>query len=176
MLAFAVVVLALASAATARPAEAPVNGTLGCGSWAMWKQCDSRWGSHELGTSSQTICQAGCAMSSVAMYLTTRGHTYNPDELNTWLKGHGGYVGGDELVWGAVNSLGISFQGQEHPSIDTIVSGLKSCHGIIANVLGGRHWVLLTAYEGDGVFSVNDPGFNTRTYHYNTMLRFSVYH
>ena len=37
---------------------------------------------------------------------------YNPGTLNTWLKGHGGYVSGDLFVWGSVNSLGITYAGK----------------------------------------------------------------
>ncbi len=44
-------------------------------------------------------CQAGCAMSSVAMYLSTRGIPQTPHSLNQWLIGHGGYVSDDLLVW-----------------------------------------------------------------------------
>jgi hypothetical protein len=63
--------------------------------YPLYKQCDSRWGSHQLGTSSKTICQAGCLMSSAAMALSGTGHSETPDTLNTWLKSHGGYVSGD---------------------------------------------------------------------------------
>lgn len=63
--------------------------------YPLYKQFDSRWGSHQLGTSSKTICQAGCLMSSAAMALTGTGHSETPDTLNTWLKSHGGYVSGD---------------------------------------------------------------------------------
>jgi hypothetical protein len=61
------------------------------------RQCDSRWANQRLGTSGQTICQAGCAMSSVAMLLAGRGQNFNPSTLNSWLINHGGYVQGDEL-------------------------------------------------------------------------------
>jgi hypothetical protein len=44
----------------------------------MYKQCDAKWGSQALGTSSKTICQAGCLMSSAAMALTGTGHTQTP--------------------------------------------------------------------------------------------------
>jgi len=47
------------------------------------------------------------------MYLTTRGHSLDPGQLNEWLKGHGGYAQGDLLVWGSVDSMGVSFQGIE---------------------------------------------------------------
>lgn len=80
--------------------------------YPTFKQCDSRWGSNQLGTSSKTICNAGCAMSSVAMGLAGAGKNYNPGTLNSWLKAHGGYVSGDLIVWGAVSSIGLSYKGK----------------------------------------------------------------
>ena len=61
--------------------------------WTEYKQCDSRWANEQLGTcSSTTICSAGCAMSSVAMILATKGCSYTPSTLNSWLKSHGGKI------------------------------------------------------------------------------------
>lgn len=48
------------------------NETVTSYGWTEYKQCDSRWANNQLGTCSQTICSAGCAMSSVAMILTTK--------------------------------------------------------------------------------------------------------
>ena len=48
------------------------NETVQSYGWTEYKQCDSKWGNNQLGTCSQTICSAGCAMSSVAMILTTK--------------------------------------------------------------------------------------------------------
>jgi hypothetical protein len=64
-----------------------------------------------LGTSANTICKAGCAMSSVAMGLSGAGHNYNPSTLNSWLKSNGGYVSGDLIVWGSVSKIGMTFKG-----------------------------------------------------------------
>lgn len=80
--------------------------------YPLYKQCDSQWGSHQLGTSSKTICQAGCLMSSAAMALSGTGHHETPDTLNTWLKSHGGYVSGDEFVWNSIHPLGLIFEGK----------------------------------------------------------------
>lgn len=83
-----------------------------CGDWTLYKQCGESWSGDELGTASGTsVCDAGCAMSSVAMALTTMGEHVDgkratPGALNNWLRHHGGYVGGDELVWNAVSALG----------------------------------------------------------------------
>lgn len=51
-------------------------------------------------------------MSSVSMALSGCGKGYTPDTLNTWLKGHGGYVSGDLFVWGSVKSIGLAYEGK----------------------------------------------------------------
>jgi hypothetical protein len=79
--------------------------------YPMYKQCDSRWANDQLGTSSNTICKAGCLMSSAAMALSGTGHSYDPKSLNSWLKSNGGYVSGDLFVWGAINKLGLTYKG-----------------------------------------------------------------
>jgi len=100
-------------------------------------------------------------MSSVAMALAGTGHGYNPSTLNQWLKGHGGYVGGDGLVWGAVNSLGLTFAGKFANS--EIKSALDKGKVVICNVNNGGHWVLAHSYSGDTIY-VNDPGFDRSSY------------
>lgn len=82
-----------------------------CRNYPMYKQCDAKWANEQLGTSSNTICSAGCLMSSVAMALKGCGKDYNPSTLNAWLKTHGGYVQQDLFVWASVNPLGITFAG-----------------------------------------------------------------
>ncbi len=129
--------------------------------YPMFKQCDSRWANEQLGTSSNTICSAGCLMSSASMALAGTGHNYNPSTLNQWLKGHGGYVSGDLFVWGAINSLGLTFQGKVANS--QIKSQLDQGKVVICNVHNGGHWVLATGYSGDNIL-VNDPGYNTASY------------
>lgn len=68
---------------------------ISCYNYPMYKQCDSAWANDKLGTSSKTICQAGCLMSSAAMALTGFGKSYNPHTLNIWLNNNGGYARGN---------------------------------------------------------------------------------
>eukprot|EP00483_Globobulimina_turgida_P007496 UN07510 len=157
----------LSDAKTYNGTEEGFIGLSAC-SWHSYKQCDSAWGSQPLGTGGgNTICSAGCAMTSVAMMLGHYGvNNENPGELNKWLDSHGGYADGDLLVWSAVDSLGSphpSYQGQEKPSVATLQTALSECHGLVANVRSGSHWVLLTGYAGNDVFYVNDPGFAQTT-------------
>lgn len=81
-------------------------------SYPMFKQCDPQWAKDQLGTSSNTICSAGCLMSSAAMALNGTGHGFNPRILNQWLTANGGYVSGDLFVWASINDLGITFEGK----------------------------------------------------------------
>ena len=46
------------------------------------------------------------------MALYSPSFTYNPSILNKWLKGNGGYVNGDWLVWGSLNPTGLIWQGK----------------------------------------------------------------
>lgn len=100
-------------------------------------------------------------MSSVAMALSGCGKSYNPSTLNTWLKGHGGYVSGDLFVWGSVNALGLSYIGKVANS--NIQAELNANHIVILNVHNGAHWVLATSMSGSTI-QVNDPGYSTTSY------------
>lgn len=145
--------------------------------WTMYKQCDSRWSGNQLGTCSDTICSAGCAMSSVAMILATKGAGKDPGSLNSWLKGHGGYSSGCLINWGSVDALGYTkYQGKQSPSESEICNGLAAGHGLVANVHNGGHWVLLTGCAGNNVFYVNDPGYSTTTYKHSDIVDLAVYH
>eukprot|EP01083_Nonionella_stella_P231529 817528_1 len=114
---------------------------LGACRFHSWKQCDSAWGNDKLGTGGgQTICSAGCAMTSVANMLGHYNVSKNPGELNQWLDSHNGYASGDLIIWSSVDSLGNphpSYMGQEHPTSAELQDGIKACHGLIANVRSG---------------------------------------
>jgi hypothetical protein len=153
------------------------NTTVKSNGWVEYKQCDSQWSSQQLGTCDLTICSAGCAMSSVAMILATKGTGHNPSSLDSWLTQNGGYADGCNIYWGSVNAFGVtSFQGIETASETEICNGIAAGHGIVANVNGGGHWVLLTGCAGGGVFYVNDPGYNRDTYTMGEILQEAVYH
>ena len=130
--------------------------------YPMYKQCDPIWKNEQLGTSpNNTICSAGCLMSSVAMALTGVGITHTPSTLNKWLTYHGGYAEYDLLEWSAVNALGLTFQGK-FPNSE-IKSKLDQGNIVLCNVHNGRHWVLAYGYNGDNIL-INDPNYTTPSY------------
>lgn len=68
-----------------------------------WKQCDSRWGA--LTVRKQTICQIGCALTSVSIQIARSGTpTKVSGEFNpgTFMKAHrsnGGFSTNDSITW-----------------------------------------------------------------------------
>lgn len=133
--------------------------------YPLYKQCDAKWAKEQLGTSSNTICSAGCLMSSSAMALYAAGNTQiNPSTLNKWLTANGGYVQGDLYVWASVNRMGVTFQG--FLNNNDIKKHIDAGHIVILNVHNGGHWVLATGYNGDSIL-VNDPGYSVSSYTLN---------
>ena len=139
-----------------------------CRSYPIFKQCDSKWANEQLGTSANTICKAGCAMSSVAMGLAGCGKSFNPSTLNSWLKGHGGYVSGDLIVWSAITPLGLTYRGKV--SNGNIKASLDAGHVVVCNVHNGGHWVLATSHNGGNTIYVNDPGYTVTSYELNQIV------
>ena len=85
--------------------------------YPLFKQCDPQWASDQLGTSDETVCQAGCLMSSISMIMNScnkliEGDAANPQTLNRWLTYNGGYVGQNLYIWGSVQLYGLVFQGK----------------------------------------------------------------
>lgn len=131
--------------------------------YPLYKQCDSKWAREQLGTSpTETICSAGCLMSSASMALYAVGNTqFNPSTLNKWLTSNGGYASGDLFIWASVNRFGVNFLGKV--TRDKIKDYISSGYIVIPNVHNGRHWVLATGFEGDNIL-VNDPGYSVTSY------------
>merc|ERR1739838_1157417 len=111
-----------------------------CRSYPLYSQCDSKWANDKMGTSSKTICQIGCLMSSAAMALSGCGKSYNPGTLNKWLTSNGGYSSGNLFVWSSIGKLGLSFQG-----------------------FFGNNVLKAKLDAGDNI-KVNDPGYSVSSY------------
>jgi len=155
--------------------------------YVLYKQCSSPWGTETLGTGSDTICAAGCAMSSVSMILATwgekvNGQTTNPGTLNTWLINNGGYASGDLIVWASINKLGTVqfsniYSGTGSLSAEELRSNVDKSKPTVVNVRDGAHWVLVVGYQSNSSteFMVNDPGFSQTSYEYSCMSNYVVY-
>ena len=128
--------------------------------YPLFKQCDYRWGNDVM--DSETICYAGCLMTSITMALNGRGKSsMNPGQMNYWLRSNNGYTD-DLFEWYSVYSLGLRYVGFT-TDIQTIIEWVCSGKVVVLNVRGGKHWVLAKSYS-NGMFQVNDPGYNSNFY------------
>ena len=140
-----------------------------CG-FTLYHQCDPRWANIHLGTSRYTICAQGCALTSASMIVATWNNDsyWNPLTLNEYLNENNGFIDRDAVNWPVLDTLNAYYQYTNYVSKEDLINGLKLCNGYVASVLNETHVVLLTGYAGGDMFYVNDPFYNTTTYHYNT--------
>ncbi len=162
--------------------------------YPLFKQCDPRWGAHEMGVPGagerSTICGEGCAMTSLAMVLNALQVPYpgaplliDPGNFNAWLMANGGYVcdAGDcnNLVLGAVERLTplVSLIGElPTPPFSDIVRGLRNgTVGYIAHVAALHHFVLLVSSDGHQNFTVRDPFYNATSYAHDAFSDILMY-
>ena len=145
--------------------------------YPLYKQCDPQWGNDTIIT--KTVCQVGCLMSSISMGLAGWGWKIdysipvNPGTLNKWLVEDSGYTDNNNLVESVLNyefaqlwnpDTGMHKTNDLQPS--DLGKLLTECKFVVANVMGGRHFVLVTGWSSDypDTVWVNDPGYNTESY------------
>ena len=150
--------------------------------YPLFKQCNDTWGSHLMVT--KTICAVGCLMSSTSMALNGNGININsstpvnPGSLNTWLRNNNGYDGTNDFyeeVLPKISSPGNVVWPKDgmHKTNDlklqTVQLYLEKGRVMIANVMNGSHFVLVTGWEqeNEDALFVNDPGFNLNNYSYS---------
>ncbi|EFC36358.1 predicted protein [Naegleria gruberi] len=149
----------------------------------LLKQCDSTWGSFKLGTSSETICKAGCLITSIISGLNGIGKTkMNPYEFNEWLKTNGGFQNKNLYVWAAITSkFGVKYYGR---TTDILVVATRNlCEGklVILKLIKppgkkSEHFVLATGYDPvSKTFSVMDPYFDRTSYTVSEISRADSY-
>ena len=148
--------------------------------YELLRQCDGRWGNDILGTGTQTICQLGGALTSVAMVLddcdtALYGFDVNPGSLNRWLKENNGFTNGNQIVWSATNKLSNGVQ------FITVTSGATSINNYldrgdaaILKVSDEPHYVLAFGYSGTTYF-VFDPRDLRRSYKTSEVIEAAIY-
>jgi len=167
-----------------------VNATVIPYKYPLFKQCDPAWGNKLIGTSTtNTICDVGCLMSSVSMALNGKdveinGNASNPLTLNNWLVANGGYVDADELQESVVPQLDtthVKWVGSLFNNTALSPAQIKTYLNdgstiVIYNVDQGRHFVLGTGYDDTDVhFYVNDPGFERDYYNYTDIVGYRIF-
>ena len=77
-----------------------------------------------------------------------------------------------------MDSFGVAeFASKGQVDQGTMCQYVEAGMGLVANVRGGAHWVLLTGCESGGaVYDVNDPDNFQAQYNYGDILEVVVYH
>ncbi len=107
---------------------------------------------------------AGCAITSIADLLASKGASVNPGTLNDWLKQHGGYSSGCLVNWsvaagyGGLTWVGTGSLGTPAALKSLIDQGYRIVAG---STRFSQHWVALSGYTGAGAawadFTYADP-------------------
>ena len=140
----------------------------------------------------ETICDVGCLMSSISMAIngwniSISGQTSDPATLNEWLRDNNGYTSGSDLEEDVIPNIDPTqitwpsdgMHTTNDLPLDTIRAYLLTERVVIANVMHGQHFVLVTgfSYSDPDTLYVNDPGFETTTYSYsNDVVGWRIFH
>lgn len=168
-------------------------GSASTGPFAGWKQYSGPWVSVQLGSSGQTIKQAGCLVTSIAMLVAKSGvqtniSDFNPGTFVEYLSSHGGFVGAN-YVWASVEQVAPDFKYQGSVSVlgqskaeklNTLKGLITQGYYIVAEVKGntGQHWVAIDGLSGDNILMM-DPGSESTDmwgqYPWNNTSRFAYF-
>lgn len=162
--------------------DTPV-GEPGSGSCTIWKQSDSSWGSIKLGSSSLTMSNSGCAVTSIAIAMSCSGTTinsvasFNPGTLVRKLNAMNGFTQGGAIKWanGAIQYFAPNFRFGNSISLKSatveakltaVNKALKENNGkaiLLLHFVNDKHprghWVVLKSVSGS-TFTVYDPAGN----------------
>jgi hypothetical protein len=126
-------------------------------------QADPRWGSEPLGSTSSSMAEEGCAVSSAAMVLAFYGQDIDPQRLNAFLTTHDGYTPQGWLYWEKAAEFDpgrAKHVYEDLPSYFLIDSNLLRGNPVIVRVRlsnGITHFVVIVGKRGFN-YLIQDPG------------------
>ena len=84
------------------------------GNYKSWKQYGSSWSSMTLGSSSDTVAESGCAITSAAILMVQSGsitdNDFNPGVIVEYLNQHGGFNSSGLLDWTSLSAYAPDFR------------------------------------------------------------------
>ena len=128
-----------------------------------FRQADPKWHHDPLGDTTDTLGQAGCALTSAAMVLKWYGVDTDPKRLNAYLTDHHGYVGSGYIIWekaANLDSFGLKKAYEDLPSYWRIDRQLMKGNPVIVRIHfpgGGMHFVVIAGKRGFD-YLIMDPG------------------
>jgi hypothetical protein len=128
-----------------------------------FRQADDRWRSDLLGPTQNTLGAEGCAVSSAAMVLASYGIDTDPQRLNEFLKGNGGYTPEGWIYWEKAAELSnghVQKAYEDLPSYWLIDTNLDHGNPVIVRLRvpsGTTHFVVIAGKDGYD-YLTRDPG------------------
>jgi len=129
----------------------------------IFEQGDPRWTFDLLGPTIDTMGQAGCAVTSVAMVLSAYGVDTDPQRLNQYLTLHGGYTDEGWLYWEKAAEVAPAGQVEkayeDPPSYGLVDRNLLAGNPVIVRLKlrnGHTHFVVIVGKEGWD-YLIQDP-------------------
>ena len=146
--------------------ECSYAGSAGSGEITNWRQCDERWKSVSIGSSS--VCSIGCTTTAVSYLIAKSGTQLAVSELNPGIYAQKGLYSGNALVWDFtpiapnMHRVGSYHDINKNNYVDKISEIIntpyngKQQYVLIEADDGGTHWVAVDHVE-NGVVYVLDP-------------------
>ena len=128
-----------------------------------FRQGDERWRGDLLGPTHHTLGAEGCAVASAAMVLASYGYDTDPQRLNAFLQGNGGFTKQGWLYWEKAAELSgghVRHVYEDLPSYNLIDGNLARGNPVIVRLrLPSRitHFVVIAGKQGFD-YLTRDPG------------------
>ena len=111
----------------------------------MTSMIDERWRDIRIGNSRRTIGEHGSLLCCISEMLAQAGNPMNPASLNRWLAENGGYSSRGDLIFDAIQPLGIQRRphtgdGQLNSTVAAIGIALRRGLGVLIAVRRGGDW------------------------------------
>ena len=129
----------------------------------QFRQGDERWRSDRIGSTTDTLGGAGCAISSAAMVLASYGIDTDPQRLNAFLKTNEGFTPQGWLYWEKAAELvpgRVRKAYEDLPTYHLIDANLIAGNPVIVRLRhehGTTHFVVIAGKDGFD-YLTRDPG------------------
>jgi len=138
-------------------------------SYKSWKQYGESWSGMNLGASSDTVAQSGCAVTSAAILMVHSGavtdDSFNPGTLVSFMSANGGFTSSGCILWSVLSEYTPSFSycgkttlsGSQRDKTAEMQRLINEGYVLMAEVKYGGHYVAIDTVSGSNV-TMMDPG------------------
>lgn len=173
-----------------------IYGSNGSGEYVNWRQGDASWSNVRIGNTNSTIGRIGCLVTSIAILIEKSGANttispFNPGTFVEALNKNGGFDGGGNLQYAAVNRAvpgfsyvgNVNLRGKSRSEKLTLISqyfsqGYYITAEVKGTTQGSQHWVAVTGVDSINVMMVDPASSQTimwNAYEVNKTSQFNYF-